>query len=770
LGTYIDNMGFEAEARRIAEVVWHLEPGKCQPMHYQQDPVVREIDGIARLRDVTHLIMVTTSTRLEKTKDQIKKLGAAEALERRQAPAVSKWIITERQLDAEHVELARKSGVTALTLSQFQRRFFDGKKYISLRSRHIFGSARDPKTDSINIAPDAYVSLPIVISADAAEPKQIGHAITLTEILAKLREGEIVVMRAPFGSGKSLTTRELFRMIGDHHQKTAHDPVPLALNLREHWGEQHSDEILDRHARAIGYTPREDLIVAWRAGMCTLLLDGFDELAAQSVVRLDNKNFMREARRVALQGVRDFTQKMPAGIGVFICGRDHYFDNAMELVSALGIANRKCIVVDLGEFDEKSASEFLRRNGIAEPLPDWLPRKPLILSYLLRQDLFKSILAIDGSKGFGFAWNAFLDLICQREASLERAAMEPHTVRTVLERLAQSVRCKSTGTGPITGGDLGDAYMRETGQAAGEGVIAQLQRLPGLTQRELNPENRSFVDFDMLGALQGSGFARQLLQGFSDISWNPLEGLSDKAIGMAAYLLSSNHAGPDTLVSIMDRLAKASAKERISGQHIGDCLSVAMRLAIANETEELDLRGLVIAGASIGRVPLDELRLTGVTFKDCVIAELLFGELTPTRVQFQACYIGKITGVSTRGGIPAGVVTEDCEITEFDNVSTNNAVLSLPVAPQVKALLTVLRKLYKQSGSGRKMGAFTRGITSAEVLQFIEPVINLLRKHEFLSIFNTVVHPVRKQGIRVEAILAAPMMSTDAVVQEAKRL
>lgn len=49
-----------------------IRVGLCQPSHYPNDPVVRELDGIARLRDVTHLIMVTTSTKLEKAKSDTK--------------------------------------------------------------------------------------------------------------------------------------------------------------------------------------------------------------------------------------------------------------------------------------------------------------------------------------------------------------------------------------------------------------------------------------------------------------------------------------------------------------------------------------------------------------------------------------------------------------------------------------------------------------------------------------------------------------------------
>lgn len=315
-------MSFEAEVRRVAEAVWNVPAGQCQPMHYPDDPVVREIDGIVRLRDVTHLLMVTTSTRLDKVRDDCKKLQSAELIERTRTPAVSKWLVTQFQLDAQHVEHARKQNVQALTLAQFQRRFFDGARYIALRARAPFGSARDPLTDSISIPDNAYVSLPMRIAIDTSpgQTSAAGEKITLEQICTRLLAGETIVLRAPFGSGKSLTTREIFKRLAITHATDSMHPIPLTLNLREHWGEDYFDEILDRHARSIGYSPREDAMVAWRAGMCSLLLDGFDEVAAQSVVRTESKNFMREARRRALTGIRDFTQKLPASVGILFVG------------------------------------------------------------------------------------------------------------------------------------------------------------------------------------------------------------------------------------------------------------------------------------------------------------------------------------------------------------------------------------------------------------------------------------------------------------------
>ncbi len=652
------NMTFEANVRRVAEAVWNLAPGMCQPMHYPNDPVVREIDGIARLRDVTHLLMATTSTRLEKVRDDCKKLHSAENIERTKAAAVSKWLITETQLDAQHVEHARKQNVQLLTLAQFQRRFFDGARYLSLRAKAPFGSARDPVSDSISFPENVYVPLPMRVAIDTASQGANvgGKKISLSQLCARLRGGEIVVLRAPFGSGKSLTARELFSLLAKTHSDCVTEPVPLGLNLREHWGEDYCDEILDRHARSIGYAPREDVVVAWRAGMCCLLLDGFDEVAAQAVVPKDNRSFMRDARRRALTGVRDFTQKLPASVGVFICGRDQYFDSDLELANSLGIAGRRYLVVDLGEFDDDSAHTFLRRYGVKEDLPDWLPRKPLLLSYLVREKLFSNIVAIDGAKGFGFAWDAFLTLVCAREAALERSAMEPETIRAVLERLAFSVRGTTNGTGPISGIDLAEAYSAETGQPAGEAVVAQLQRLPGLAQRDAESGTRAFVDADMLAALQGGAFARHVLTGFSEAKTVPLDALSERAQDMASHLLLRSKATTDTLQSVAHQLLRNGVENTGRNQHAADCIAVAARLVADSDISGIDMRGATLEGAALERVALDEIALKNITIRNCTIREIRLEEsASKWGLTFSNCLVGRVVGASNRAGTPSAV-------------------------------------------------------------------------------------------------------------------
>ena len=216
--------------------------------------------------------------------------------------------------------------------------------------------------------------------------------VTLDQVCMRIQAGDVVVLRAPFGSGKSSTTREIFKKRTRPTLPTRMKPVPLTLNLREHWGENFRDEMLDRHARSIGYSPREDAVVAWRAGMCCLLLDGFDEVAAQSVVRTENKNFMREARRRGATGVRDFTQKLPANVGVLISGCDQYFDSDAELAGALGLVGNASIWSwTSANLTRVAPDDFPPRHGISQKLPDWLPRKPLLISYLLRHKLFDHI-------------------------------------------------------------------------------------------------------------------------------------------------------------------------------------------------------------------------------------------------------------------------------------------------------------------------------------------------------------------------------------------
>lgn len=775
--SYKANMKFEAEVRYIAEAVWGVEPGECQPTHYPDNKKVRELDGVIRSRDVTHLIMVTTSTKLDKVKSDVNKLNAAESIERKSVAAVSKWLITQKQVDAQHVGYAEKNNVTVLTLDQFKQRFFKGRSYLSKREISSFGSARNPSDNSVTISEDAYVELPMAVleqinvKGKAQRHSEIRHSDIDIDGLCKLvREGYVVVLVAPFGAGKSLTTREVFRNIASNYRNNEKSAVPICLNLREHWGQEYFDEMLERHARSIGFSPKEDLVIAWRAGVACILLDGFDEVASQTIVRKDDKNFMRDGRRIALNGVRDFLTKLPSGMGAFICGRDHYFDNFSELRHALGISNSKYKLVQLGEFTEEGANEFLKKNGVEIPLPDWLPRKPLILSYLIQNHLLDDILEINSSEGYGYAWDAFITRITQRESELERAVMDARTLRNVMERLAFFVRSLSSGNGPITGNDLATTYNIETGQSAGEGVLAQLQRLPGLTQRDQEAGSRSFVDQDMLAALQGGSLSRIISGQIENIGPAPLAAISYRSINVAAYLLKRDGVTSSTPLAIVERLVSKEQKTPENLQLASDCFAVSLAMA-KDEDKSIDCHGVIIQSASYGKLDLEEVNIRDVSFADCVIDEIAIGaDILDSGVRFRSCIINKVSGIANEAGLPPSIFEDSCEVAEFDNMGTNNAVLQSDLEPQIKAMITIMRKLYRQSGAGRKKSALTRGITRKDVANCIPEVLNVMENNGFVRIYNHVVHPVRKNANRVEKILNAPSLSNDVLVSEIREM
>lgn len=767
---YQANMAFEDEVRRVAEAIWQLEPGHCQPRHYSDDPVVREIDGMARLRDVTHLMMVTVSTKLEKVKADVRKLQAAARLEAKRGLPTRLWLITRDQLDAQHISYAQENSVTVLTLDHFRNRFFNGRDYLSKRRKGVFGSARNLDNGTISINEDEYVELPMTLTVCGGSPSDGSSSqplnVSIDDLVERLGRGEITVMTAPFGAGKSLTTREIFLSLLRRQNRNTGSKVPVAINLREHWGQDYGDEILERHARSIGFTPREDVTIAWRAGIIVLLIDGFDEVASQVAGRSDDLNFLRQTRFKALQGARDLISKTPAGVGILICGRDHYFDNHQELIHALGIGGRPFNQVKLSEFTEDQARAFLVKNNQSVSLPDWLPRKPLILGYLAHRELLGQILSIDASKGFGYVWREFLQLICLREAEHERATMDADVIQRVLERLACDVRATISGTGPITGRELAEAYHRETGQFPGEGVLMQLQRLPGLTEREQDQGARSFIDEDMLAALQGSAIARFLTGEIRDLgSRNWLSPLSSKGIAMASYLLHRAKADSAMVVAVGVRSSYNDNPAQTDRQIAADSLMIA--LAMAEESGRLDCHGTTLTNMMFGTIDIEELLVENLVLRGCIIEHVVVGSrgAESRSLHFEGCLIQKVSGSTSQKGLPAGMFI-DCEIAEFDDRSTNNAILRSNLPPKIKALLTVLRKIYVQAGSGRSLQALRRGLPNGGVLEAIDEVLRVLESEKLIIVTGKTAHPIRKQQTRVLNILDAPMISTDPIIEQ----
>jgi hypothetical protein len=134
----------------------------------------------------------------------------------------------------------------------------------------------------------------------------------------------------------------------------------------------------------------------------------------------------------------------------------------------------------------------------------------------------------------------------------------------------------------------------------------------------------------------------------------------------------------------------------------------------------------------------------------------------PSKLRIRGSIIVKVNGVANRQSLPKSLVTEDCEIRSYEEIATNSAVVRSDLPPGMKALLTVLRKLYLQPGAGRRLSALERGLPS-NVRERVPKVLEHLLRGGLVSALGQVVHPVRRQSSRALAILSAPMVSEDSI-------
>jgi len=142
-----------------------------------------------------------------------------------------------------------------------------------------FGSARNlvDQDDSKNVG--HYVEVNFLEDTGQATEK----VWSFESIIQKIQEGKQknIVFSGDFGSGKSMTLREIFMRLRRRYYHNTTLQFPIYLNLRDHWAQRNPVEVLERHARELGYPNERQLVRAWRAGFVILILDGFDEVAAE---------------------------------------------------------------------------------------------------------------------------------------------------------------------------------------------------------------------------------------------------------------------------------------------------------------------------------------------------------------------------------------------------------------------------------------------------------------------------------------------------------
>lgn len=746
---------FEESVRSVARARWLLPPGGGGAERIAG----HDIDVVCRTEEIVHLIMVTTLRTLAKVSGDCSKLAAAKLAEGRRNQLVKCWMVTFFEPTHDQKSAATDMGAHILSLDQFRASLVDANVYLNARADYKFGSATNPDTETMAVPDSEYVPLPL--------SDQSGRSWAVDEVVEALLAGTTVTLSGPFGAGKSLTVREVFFELRQRHLQGRCQQLPLPLNLRDHWGQDDVSEVLIRHARNVGYSPEHQIVRAWNAGQFVALLDGFDELASRSW-RI-GPEAMKATRRESLAIVRRFVEQRAQATGVLISGRSHYFDSKAEMRSALGLSFGQSVNLTVGEFTDDQALAFLNRGRATHVrLPDWLPRKPLLLSYLASRGLLEEVLAIPDGLGAAHAWDQFLDRIAAREAQITQD-IDGTGVRHLLEILATKSRAGGS-RGQLFETDLIGAYSKAAGVEPSEDAKVLLQRLPGLTTRDDSEAGaRTFVDGEMLDALRGSSSAAFIRSPYEDIvagrAWG--EPLGSLGVSVAGLLLDR--------WGIAESQAAVAAREALDRWNEPtlalDVLASGAVLASSRDSA-LDMAGLRVTEGLLDVLDLESTPVSRVSLHSCLVNELVLGEDEPVSVSLEDCTIGRVVGVGEARWLPDWV--KRCDVDSFDSTDTNSAIMNMETIPlPVRTLLTVLRKLFVQRGAGRKEAALFRGL-SQQAQELVGPVLELLESNGLVTVSahsgDRVWHADRSQQGRVLAVLAEKDRSSDPLVRDARRL
>lgn len=168
-------------------------------------------------------------------------------------------------------------------------------------------------------------------------------------------------------------------------------------------------------------------------------------------------------------------------------------------------------------------------------------------------------------------------------------------------------------------------------------------------------------------------------------------------------------------------------------------------------------------------------KFSNLIFQDCLITTCeISRNVHPDNLPiFSECIIGNLDGYFGASDLPKNF--KDCDITSFTLTGNTTAqILHLEIPEGLKILLTVLRKLFLQPGSGRQESAFYRGALDSRAERIVPEVLDLIARYNIAEKSRyrglDLWRPVRSETFRVRQILAAPMTSGDPLVKAAKEI
>lgn len=637
-------------------------------------------------------------------------------------------------------------------------RLFDAKLYLRLRADHAFGSVRDP-ADENNFRVPASSYIPTSLSDSSG-----GNESDASRLADSIISGGRYVIYGDYGSGKSMTLRDIYYKVRDKFVAGKTLLCPVYINLRDHIAQTRPDEVLYRHSDQIGLQDAHRLISAWRAGYVTLFLDGFDELTPPQFA--SSAFNLREARRFAVEIVKNFIEQTPSSAPIFICGRESYFDTRVEARVALGYA-KSAREFDLAGFSDLDIQKFL--NSQNSSFPEWLPSRPLLLGYLANSGLLEDNDEISGlSPATGWDW--LLDRVCEREVrQIWGVGFEAHELRRFIERLATQTR-KSFDDKAIENSGLRSVFHSVFGKDAGEPANLLTMRLPGLGSVPGRLGAREFIDDDFFEAAASGDLRRFIESPFTAIG--PLAGVRRSTAEFGREMATIGLDENATKVSLALQQACNDGKYSLTA---GDLISVL-------NDNKWDYQGprIEISDANFDRITLDgEVNFSNITLKSCAITSLEINvdsknNMDENSIALSGCLIGQLEGAFSAGDVPSNMLTGGTVVEKYAAyTATNDAVMQSGLPDSVKVLITILRKLFMQRGTGRRYNALRRGLPP-NTTKYVDPIVAQIKTLNFAQDVYLNRHPVlipnRSRSKDALSIINGPNTSASPLIDFARKL
>lgn len=736
----MEQLDFESEVKNIARELWPEAFGGGSEVVEG-----KERDGIYITEETVHLIECTTSRSMEKAEKDVGKLSSLAKSMQRKFPdkGVKGWFITLEEPTADQRAVANTKGylVTACSFSKFQSKLIDVNGYIKCRFNYPFGSVRDPSTGEFKIT-EEYIDIDLLLIKD--------EKITwgLQKIAIEVQNGKSVVIQGHYGVGKSMSLKEIYKLLNKRYNSKTTSKFPIYLNLRDHHGQVSPVEAIERHARNIGYPNPSHLVRAWRSGYAILILDGYDEIATLGWA--NKSSSLKEIRFKSMELIREFFRYNPPGNGILLAGRINYFDSIREAEKSFGL-DSSLIILKIGDFTHEQVLEYLTKKKISTIIPEWIPSRPLLLGYLVAKGILTEIISSKEITSPAEGWDLLLNEISKREASIE-AGLSPETIREIIEGVSTYARKFQSGLGPIYKEDLERIFNEKCGYNPDDRALVLLQRLPGLASQDQQDGARYFIDHQFAAITKAGEVIRYIQNPYEyKISSDPRqwqETLDEIAIQLITHKSEKTNHG------LLEE-AILNAKRIEADVLATDILMVLNFMGKPWNRENVCFKGILIPNFELkkendwSRVKFEE-----TFFREFYLEDIPEAQFSPI---FEDCYFGTIFGCANSSMLPQSLF-KNVSVDNFEKQeTTTSAILNLNLPVPQKVGLTILKKLYLQKGGGRQENAFYRGLSTNEQ-SYIPPVLEYLKQQGMAipssqSSKNSVWQPCKMENVRVRSIL-----------------